>query len=302
MKILGAKILSLPVDQDWSDTIEAVVIRIRLPRAIMAMAVGAGLSISGAAFQGMFHNPLVSPYLLGVSSGAGFGAAVAICMGGSPLLLQVLAFLGGVVAVTITYVISRIYRTTPILMLVLAGVVVSAFFQSLISILKYVSDTEDKLPAIVFWLMGSLGHTRLESLVWTLPSILFGIIGLHLVRWRINVISMGDREARAMGMNTEFLKAYIIVCTTVISAAAVSICGIIGWVGLVVPHICRMIVGPDHRALLPTTLGIGAAYLLIIDNLARSLSPSEIPLGILTSLIGAPFFAYLLRKSKGGWN
>lgn len=301
LKIIGLKLLHLPIEQTWTDAMEAVVVRIRFPRAVMAVLVGAGLSISGASFQGMFHNPLVSPYLLGVSSGAGFGAALAIMFNGSTALIQCLSFSGGLLAVILAYSLSRIYRISSMLMLVLSGIVVSAFFQALISLMKYTADTDDKLPAIVFWLMGSLGHARLDNIILTVIPMLAGIIGLVLVRWRINILSMGDREAKAMGVNTEFLKAYIIVCTTIVSAAAVSICGIVGWVGLVIPHVCRMIVGPDHRKLLPATLSVGAAYLLLIDNLSRLVIASEIPLGILTAVVGAPFFAYLLRKSKGGW-
>jgi iron complex transport system permease protein len=301
IKILGQKVLFLPIETTWADALETVVIRVRVPRAIMAGAVGAGLSVSGAAFQGMFHNPLVSPYILGVSAGAGFGAALAIIMDGSMLTLQVFAFAFGIIAVSITYYTSRIYKTTPILMLVLSGIVVAALFQALISLLKYTADTEDKLPAIAFWLMGSMGSVRLENLPTALISIVVGSIGLLLVRWRINVLSMGDREARAMGVNTEQLKGIIIVCTTIVSAGAVAFCGIIGWVGLVIPHVSRMLVGPDHRVLLPTTLCIGAAYLILIDNVARIISPAEVPIGILTALIGAPFFALLLRKTRGGW-
>lgn len=280
---------------------EVVVIRIRIPRAIMAGAVGAGLSISGAAFQGMFHNPLVSPYILGVSAGAGFGAALAIITDGSILMLQVYAFIFGVIAVAITYYTSRIYKTTPILMLVLAGIVVAALFQAMISLLKYTADTEDKLPAITFWLMGSMGSVQLKELPIALISIVSGSIGLLLIRWRINVLSMGDREARAMGVNTEQMKGIIIICTTIVSSGVVAFCGIIGWVGLVIPHVCRMLVGPDHRILLPTTLCLGAAYLIFIDNIARNISAAEVPIGILTALVGAPFFAFLLRKTRGGW-
>jgi len=301
LKILGLKILHLPIDKTWSDTAEVVIMRVRVPRAIMAGAVGAGLSISGAAFQGMFHNPLVSPFILGVSAGAGFGAALAIVMNGSMFMIQLLAFVFGIVAVTITYFTSRIYKTTPVLMLVLSGMVVSALFQSLLSLLKYMADTEDKLPAIVFWLMGSMGSVGLEDLPVGLLPIVTGCLGLYFIRWRFNVISMGDMEARAMGINTELIKGITIVCTTIISSTVVAFCGIIGWVGLVIPHLCRMLVGPDHRALMPTTLCVGAAYLILIDNLSRIISPAEVPLGILTALVGAPFFAYLLRKTKGGW-
>lgn len=302
LKVLCSKLFFfIPMEKTWTDAVEIVVIRIRLPRALMAMMVGAGLSISGAAFQGMFNNPLVSPYLLGVSSGAGFGAALAILMDSSAIFIQASSFLFGTLAVILTYCISRVYKTTPLLMLVLSGVVVSSLFMALISLIKFIADPEEKLPTIVFWIMGSFGGVRLEDLLITCPPIIIGITGLLFVRWRINLMSMGDREARAMGTKVEFLKVIIIICTTMISAAAVSVCGIIGWVGLVIPHICRMWVGPNHKVLLPVTLFVGAGYLLIIDNFARAMTSSEIPLGILTAIIGAPFFAYLLRRSKGGW-
>ncbi|MEN6389167.1 MAG: iron ABC transporter permease [Syntrophomonas sp.] len=301
LKILGHSLFNLPVDSTWTEAMEIVVIRVRLPRAIMAGAVGAGLSISGAAFQGMFHNPLVSPFILGVSAGAGFGAALGIVMDGNLFMIQLLAFVFGIIAVAITYFTSRIYKTTPILMLVLSGMVVSSLFQALLSLLKYTVDTESKLPAIIFWLMGSMGSISMEKLLLGVLPIAIGCIGLYLIRWRMNVMSMGDLEARAMGINTELLKGIIIVCTTIISSTVVAFCGIIGWVGLVIPHLCRMMVGPDHRVLLPTTLCVGAAYLIFIDNISRIISPAEVPLGILTAIIGAPFFAYLLRKTKGGW-
>jgi len=302
IKVLCSKVFFfIPMEKTWSDAVEIVVLRIRLPRAVMAMMVGAGLSISGAAFQGMFNNPLVSPYLLGVSSGAGFGAALAILMDRGAASIQFSSFLFGTLAVLLTYCISRVYKTTPLLMLVLSGIVVSSLFMSFISLIKFVADPEEKLPTIVFWIMGSFGGVRLEDIIITGPPIIIGIMGLLFVRWRINLMSMGDREARAMGTKVELLKVIIIICTTMISAAAVSVCGIIGWVGLVIPHICRMWVGPDHKVLLPTTIAVGACYLLIIDNFARTMTSSEIPLGILTAIIGAPFFAYLLRRSKGGW-
>jgi iron complex transport system permease protein len=302
VQVLLSKLLFfIPIEQTWSDTVEVVLFRIRFPRALMALMVGAGLSISGASFQGMFHNPLVSPYLLGVSSGAGFGAAIALMMNLPALAVQALAICFGIVAVLVTYAISRVSQTTPKLMLVLSGVVVSSLFMALISLVKYTADPYDKLPAIVFWLMGSLGSTRFADVLMTAPIMGLGMVGLLLLRWRINLLSMGEREARAMGVNAELLKKIIIVSSTLIAAAAVSVCGIVGWVGLVIPHICRMWVGPDHRVLLPATLSIGAAYLLLIDDLARTLVQAEIPLGVLTAILGAPFFAFLLRRSQGGW-
>jgi iron complex transport system permease protein len=299
LKAMGAKFL--PIHPILSDTINTVIFQIRLPRTLMAMAVGAGLSISGASFQGMFRNPLVSPDILGVSSAAGFGAALAILLSGNAATIQIFAFLFGIIGVIMTYLLSRVYRSTPILMLVLSGVVVSAFFSALISATKYIADPFEKLPAITFWLMGSLSATSVKDLATALPPIALGIIGLLLVRWRLNVLAMGDEEARALGIKTEVLKSFVIFCATIVTASSVCVSGMIGWVGLVIPHIGRMIVGPDHKVLLPATVAIGASYLLIIDNIARTAISAEIPLGILTAIIGAPFFGYLIRKTKGGW-
>ena len=290
-----------PIEHDWPASIETIVMQIRLPRSIMALFVGAGLAVSGAAYQGMFRNPLVSPDILGVTAAAGFGAAVALLASRSAFELQLIAFTCGLLGVALTYLVARIYRSTPVLMLVLSGVVVAAFFSALLSGAKYVADPESKLPAITYWLLGSLNGASSRSLAMALPPIIAGGVGLMFVRWQLNVLSMGDEEARSLGVRTELLKGIVIVCTTLITAASVSVCGIVGWVGLVVPHLGRMLVGPDHRALLPATLSIGATYLLFIDGVARTAVATEIPLGILTALIGAPFFAYLLRRTRGSW-
>lgn len=300
VRVLSSRIL--PIARDWGPTVETVVFNIRFPRVILAMFVGAGLSISGAAFQGMFQNPLVSPDILGVTAGGGFGAALAILLSGRPTVIQLSAIVFGMTAVILTYLISRVYKTTPTLMLVLSGIVVGSIFSALLSLAKYVADPRDKLPTIVFWLMGSLATVSKSDVVSTCPPMLLGIISLLLVRWRINLLSMGDTEARALGVNTEVLKAIIIVASTVVTACSVSVCGVVGWVGLVIPHIGRMLVGPDHKVLLPASLAIGAIYLTLIDDLARSLIGAEIPLGILTAIIGAPFFAFMLRRTKGGWS
>jgi iron complex transport system permease protein len=290
-----------PSEHDWPASIETIVMQIRLPRSIMAMFVGAGLAASGAAYQGMFRNPLVSPDILGVTAASGFGAALALLLSRNAVELQLVAFAFGLVGVLLTYLLARVYRTTPVLMLVLSGVVVAAFFSALLSGTKYVADPESKLPAITYWLLGSLNATSTRSLAMALPPIIAGGVGLLLVRWQLNVLAMGDEEARSLGIRTELLKGIVIACTTLITAACVSVCGIVGWVGLVVPHLGRMLVGPDHRALLPATLSIGATYLLFIDCVARSAVATEIPLGILTAMIGAPFFGYLLRKTRGSW-
>jgi iron complex transport system permease protein len=290
-----------PMTPDWPASVETIVLQIRLPRAILAMFVGAGLSVSGAAFQGMFRNPLVSPDILGVTAASGFGAALALLLSRGAFELELIAFLFGILGVGLTYLLARTYRSTPVLMLVLSGVIVAAFFSALLSGAKYLADPDSKLPVITYWLLGSLNGASMRSLSLALPPIVLGGAGLMLVRWRLNVLSMGDEEARSLGVRTDRLKGIIIVCTTLITAAAVSVCGIVGWVGLVIPHLARMWVGPDHRALLPAACSIGATYLLLIDDVARTASASEIPLGILTAIVGAPFFAYLLRKTRGGW-
>jgi iron complex transport system permease protein len=290
-----------PIARDWPASAETIVLQIRLPRAILAMFVGAGLSVSGAAFQGMFRNPLVSPDILGVSAASGFGAALALLLSRGAFALELVAFLFGILGVGLTYLLARTYRSTPVLMLVLSGVIVAAFFSALLSGAKYLADPDSKLPAITYWLLGSLNGSSMQTLKLVLPPIILGGAGLMLVRWPLNILSMGDEEARSLGVSTDRLKGIIIVCTTLITAAAVSVCGIVGWVGLVIPHLARMWVGPDHRALLPAACSIGATYLLLIDDVARTASASEIPLGILTAIVGAPFFAYLLRKTQGGW-
>lgn len=291
----------LPISHDWSASMETIVLQIRLPRAVMAMFVGAGLSTSGAAYQGMFRNPLVSPDILGVSAASGFGAALALLLSRGAVGTELAAFVFGIAGVGLTYLLARTYRSTPVLMLVLSGVVVAAFFSALLSGAKYVADPDSKLPAITYWLLGSLNGTSMQSLRMALPPIILGSAGLMLVRWRLNVLSMGDEEAGSLGIRTDRLKALIIACTTLITAAAVSVCGIVGWVGLVMPHLTRMWTGPDHRTLLPAACSIGATYLLLVDDVARTASASEIPLGILTAVVGAPFFAYLLRKTQGAW-
>lgn len=289
------------IGHDSPKAAESIILQIRLPRAILAMFVGAGLAVSGAAYQGMFRNPLVSTDILGVTAASGFGAALALLLSRNAVELQMFAFAFGLLGVALAYLLARVYRSTPVLMLVLSGVVVAAFFSALLSGAKYVADPESKLPAITYWLLGSLNGASLAGLKMALPPIIVGSAGLMCMRWGINVLAMGDEEARSLGVRTEWLKGGIIVCTTLITAAAVSVCGIVGWVGLVIPHVGRMLVGPDHRALLPVTMSIGATYLLGIDDIARSASAGEIPLGILTALVGAPFFAFLLRRTRGSW-
>jgi len=291
----------MPISHTWPSTVETVIFLIRLPRIVAAMLVGAGLSVSGASFQGTFKNPLVSPYILGVSAGAGFGAALAILLSESLLTIQASAFVFGILAALLSLIVGKAHKSTSTLTLVLGGIIVGALFSALLSLIKYVADPYDKLPAIVFWLMGSLSSVSNKDLFVVAPTIVSGTFVLLLIRWRINIISMGDEEAQALGVNPKKLRTIIIICATLITAASVCISGIIGWVGLVIPHIARMLVGPDYKKLLPVSGLIGAAYLLLIDDLARTLTVAEIPLGIITAIVGAPIFAYILRKRKTGW-
>ena len=300
LKILLSQIV--PIEQTWTTMEETVVMNIRLPRILIAMLIGGGLAIAGAAFQGMFANPLVSPDILGVSAGAGFGAAIGILLFGNGMTMQLFALFTGIMAIGFTFLICGFKRDMPMFMLVLAGVVTSALFQALISLVKFLADPEEKLPSITYWLMGSLGTASYMDLYIGGPIILTGIIILYTVRWRLNILSLSDEEAKSLGISVVKMKWLVIVGATLITSASVAIAGIIGWVGLIIPHIARMLVGSNNQYVLPASVSIGAMYLLLIDNLARSLTAAEIPLSILTAIIGAPFFAYLLRKTGGVWN
>ncbi|MFW6215612.1 MAG: FecCD family ABC transporter permease [Alkalispirochaetaceae bacterium] len=283
-------------------TARTVVLAVRLPRVLTAMLVGAALATSGATLQGLFRNPLVSPGILGVSSGAGLGASLAILLVGfQAWVVQFSAFLFGMGAVVLVMLISGSSRKTSMLMMVLAGVIVGALAEASISLVKFVADPEDTLPAIVYWLMGSLAGVTADSLRRVAPPIVAGVGLLIAMRWRINLLSLGDSDAQSLGVNVGASRWIAISAATITTAAAVSVAGVVGWVGLVVPHMSRMIVGADHRRLLPFSAAFGAVYLALIDNLARNLTTGEIPLGILNALVGAPFFAVLLRRTGGGW-
>lgn len=301
VKIVAAKFL--PIEPTWSDMSAKVVWDVRWPRILMAVLVGAALSCSGAAYQGVFRNPLVSPDILGVAAAASFGAAVGIILHGaySPSV-QILAFICGILGVGCAYFLAYTKGHIPNTMLILAGVVTSSLFNAGVSVMKYLADPYDDLPAITFWLMGSLSGMRWSNLLFAAPVILVAMAGLWFVSWRLNILTMGDDEARSLGINTSRLKIAVIVCATALTATAVSQCGAIGWIGLVIPHMARMIVGPDHRKLIPTAAVLGATFLLLIDNLTRTVSETSLPLSIPIAFIGAPVFAVLLRRSTRQWN
>ena len=285
-----------------SSTINTIVWQIRLPRILAALLVGASLSIAGTAFQGIFKNPLVSSDLLGVSNGAGFGAALAILFSGSGIVIQIFAFIFGIISVSITYLISKAYRAGGILILILSGVAISAFFNSLISAIKFVADPEDKLPEIVYWLMGSLASVTMDEIIMIIIPLFIGFIILYLLRWQMNILAMGDEEAQSLGLNPSRVRLIIIAACTLLTSAAVSISGIIGWIGMIIPHMARIVVGPDNKILIPASLSLGASFLLLIDNISRVVISIEIPIGILTSIIGVPLFLYLLRRGYSEWS
>lgn len=278
-----------------------LVLRVRLPRTLAALLIGASLGSTGAAFQGIFKNPLVDSNILGVTSGAGFGAALALLLLWPAALVQASAFVFGLLAVGLAFFGSRLYRTAPILVLTLMGILIGSLFGSLTSLLKYVADPLDTLPAITFWLLGSLASVTWRDLPALVGITAVGAAFLWLVRWRLNVLSLGEAEALTLGTHPTRLKLTIIVAATLMTAVAVSVSGVIGWVGLVMPHAGRILVGPDHRRLIPATLSLGGSFLLLIDLIARTALPGEVPLGVLTGLIGVPMLIVLLRRNRTGW-
>jgi iron complex transport system permease protein len=281
----------------------AIITGLRFPRTLACMLVGAGMAISGATFQGLFRNPLVSPDILGVSTGAGFGTALGILLLGFTGATSFYAFLFGLISVSAAYLLAKNRNHVSTISLVLSGIIVSSIFTALTSLIKYVADPYDKLPAITYWLMGSFSKVTYSDIKMIAVPIVICIVILLLLRWRINILSLGDEEAKSLGIDPVKIRIVAIVASTIIVAASVSIAGVIGWVGLVVPHISRRIVGVDHKNLLPASCLVGGTFLIIVDILARTLTPAEIPIGILTALVGAPFFAFLLKKvsDRGEW-
>ncbi len=299
ISVLLSKIF--PIEPTWSDTVETVIFQVRLPRIFAAMLIGAALSVAGAAYQGIFKNPLVSPDILGASAGAGFGAALGIFYSFGVIGIQASSFLFGLAAVGLAYAIGGRIRHDPMLALVLAGILISTIFTSSTSLLKFLADPYSKLPEITYWMMGSLASIAPSDVWLALIPMALGLIPLYLLKWRLNVLSMGDEEAKALGMETGRLRFFVILCATLATSASVAISGQIGFVGLVIPHLTRMLVGPNYKQLIPASILLGSTYLLVVDDLARMLSTVEVPLGILTSVIGAPFFIYLILRNKGGW-
>ena len=296
LHILSGKIFNFQADWDKMD--EKLLLGVRLPRTLAAVIVGAALSLSGAVYQGIFKNPLVSPDFLGVSSGACVGAAAAILLSMSAGFIQVFAFAGGIAAVALTVMIPKAMRSDSNIMLVLAGIIVSGAMSSVLGFIKYIADPDTELAAITYWQLGSFAYVDKQALLGILPLSAAAAAILLAMSWWINILSLGEQEARSLGANITLLRGTCIVCSTVLTAGAVCISGTIGWIGLVIPHFGRMIAGSDNRTLLPATCFIGGIFMLVVDTVTRMIGPAEMPISILTGIIGAPFYAWLLYRQR----
>lgn len=286
----------LPLGQTWTDNMAIAVLNVRLPRILLACLVGCGLSAAGTGYQTVFQNPMAAPDILGASSGACFGAALAIMTGQGAVMITVFAFLASLLSVALVYLVGNHTRGNRVVNLLLAGIMVGSLFSACTSYIKLVADPTNQLPQITYWLMGSLSGTRMGTVRFAAVCMAVGLVPLLLLRWRMNLLTLSPDEARAMGVHTDRLRLAVILSSTVLTAAAVSVSGMIGWVGLVIPHLSRRIVGSDCRRLMPMSCLFGAAFLLLVDNMARCLTATEIPIGILTAFVGAPFFIYLMVR------
>lgn len=295
--------LLLGREATYAHAAETAFLQVRFPRLLTCIFAGVALSVSGAAYQGIFRNPMVSPDLLGASSGAAFGACCSILVSTSALTMHLTAFIFGILAVALTYLVSSIIsrKENNTITLVLTGMVVSSLFNAGVSITKMLADTDDKLGEITFWLMGSMTRMKLSTLPVLIIPVILGIIPLMLFSYRLNLLSFGDEEATAMGVNVKVMRLLFIICATMITSASVAACGMVGWIGLVIPHLVRMLMGPDYRDLLPATALAGGLFLMLVDNITRIFFQVEVSIGILTALIGAPFFLILLVQRRNGW-
>ena len=283
--------------KEVSGNVRITVMNIRLPRILLGLLCGAGLSLAGCCFQGFFSNPLATPDTMGVAGGASFGAALGLLLGFNMIGVQLLSFCMGIAAVFFTKAAASGREHGPAV-LVISGIMVGALFSALVSLVKFLADSESQLPAITYWLMGSLGGTGYKKLALGAPIIIIGIIIIFLLRWRINLLALSEDELIASGTNVKLLRSLVVICATAMTASVISMCGQVGWVGLIVPHMCRLIWGQDNAKLIPASVSIGAAFMVAVDTLARSVSAAEIPVSILTAIVGAPFFISLLNSKR----
>jgi iron complex transport system permease protein len=297
-----SELFSVLSGQPVAANVETVVLQVRGPRVLAALLIGAALAAAGAAYQGMFRNPLVSPDILGVSTGAALGAVLAIFLSQNIVMMQAFSFAGGLAAVGLVYGVgSRLRGHDPLLALVLTGVVIGTLLGSAIALLKYLADPYNQLPAITFWLLGSVASIAPKDLLVAAPLALAGLVPMLLLRWRMNLLALPDDEARALGVDTRRLRTLVVACATLMTASVVAICGIIGWVGLLIPHAARLVVGPDFGRLLPLAMLMGATFMLAVDTLCRTIATIEVPPGVLTALIGTPFFLWLFALARRTW-
>lgn len=296
LRILLSRVI--PMEETWTKSMQAVVLNVRLPRIALACMVGCCLSLAGASYQSVFLNPMAAPDILGASSGACFGAALAILLGLSRGSVTALAFAASMLTIALVYAVSSRTKGGRTVSILLSGVMISSFFSAGTSYIKLVADPADQLPEITYWMMGSLSGARGSEVAFALIPMVLGALPLLLLRWRINLLTLGEEEASSLGVNTGRLRMIVVLCATLLTAASVSVSGMIGWVGLVIPHLSRKLVGNDGRYLLPTSMIMGALFLLLVDNVSRNLLATEIPIGILTAFIGAPFFIYLMTRKE----
>ena len=282
-----------------ASTAYSVICKVRLLRILLSLFVGAGLSVAGASFQSLFSNPLATPDTLGVATGASFGAVLALLFSQNLLAVQTSAMVMGLAALLATTLISRVRGRSTVVMVVLAGMVVSALFQAMVSLIKYVADPEEVLPAITYWLMGSMSRASFHGIAMGVPLIVGGMAVLFLLRWRLNILSLQEDEAKSLGIDLKKLRLAVMAAATLITASCVSLCGNVGWVGLLIPHAARMVCGSDNKRIVPVSMALGSAFMVLIDTAARSVTAAEIPVSILTAIIGAPFFILLLRRTRG---
>lgn len=278
---------------------KTVIFNIRIPRILVSLTVGSGLAVAGASFQALFSNPLATPDTLGCANGASFGAALGILLGLNALGIQAFALVFGILAVVLVFIFTRYRHANQIMMIILGGMVVSSLFSALVSFIKYVADPNDVLPVITFWLMGSFSNSTMRSLYTGVPMILLVMIVLYLMRYRMNALSLKEEEAASLGINVQQNRMIVIVASSLITASVVSMCGVVGWVGLLIPHISRMLFGNNHTKVIPGCIVFGALFMLVIDTIARCMYQAEVPVSILTAIIGAPVFLLLLRKTGG---
>jgi iron complex transport system permease protein len=293
----------LGLERTWPETLETVLFNVRLPRILCALMIGAALASSGVTYQGIFRNPMVSPDILGAAAGAGFGAALAILLSFGVVGIELMSFAFGLLAVLITTGVSRFIGKggEAAMSLVLTGMVVQSLFSAFTSMAKFVADPNNKLPEITFWLMGGLSSVGRKEAWMLMVPFAIGTVPLLMLSWKMNVLAFGDEEAQALGLDTMRIRAVLIVSSTLLTSAAIAVAGMVGWIGLIIPHVVRLLLGPNHRVLLPASICVGGAFMVLIDGIARTAFPLEIPLGILTAIIGAPFFLYLLMKGRTQW-